>query len=84
MTQCIGHTHNVNCLKRNEEIVISGSTDNTVKVWDLRSSVCERTLVGHTSPVMCLDFDVDAYRLVSGSYDKTIRVWDVRRMDVAR
>lgn len=34
--------------------VVSCSLDNTVKVWDLKESICLGTLVGHTAPVSSL------------------------------
>lgn len=34
-----------------EHHVISGSYDNTVKLWDLRTSIPLATLVGHTEKV---------------------------------
>lgn len=38
----------------------------------MRTGQAHRTLVGHTGPVTCLQFD--EYHLVSGSLDRTIRV----------
>ena len=56
--------------------LVSGSKDNTVKVWHLESGQCVRTLVGHTGPVKALGL-LPNYHVVSGSYDKSIRIWDV-------
>ncbi|WFD30013.1 [histone H3]-dimethyl-L-lysine(36) demethylase [Malassezia sp. CBS 17886] len=54
----------------------SGSGDGAVRMWDLRTGQAHRTLVGHTAPITCLQFD-EAH-LVSGSLDKTVRLWDLR------
>lgn len=54
----------------------SGSGDGGVRLWDLRTGQAHRTLLGHTAPITCLQFD-DTH-LISGSLDKTIRVWDLR------
>jgi division protein 1 len=49
-----------------------GTADGMVRLWDLRSGQVHRSLVGHTGPVTCLQFD-DVY-LITGSLDRSIRV----------
>lgn len=49
-----------------------GTADGMVRLWDLRSGQVHRSLVGHTGPVTCLQFD-DVH-LVTGSQDRSIRV----------
>ncbi|KAK4540532.1 hypothetical protein LTR36_009170 [Oleoguttula mirabilis] len=53
-----------------------GTADGMVRLWDLRSGVVHRSLVGHTGPVTALRFD-DVY-LVTGSRDRSVRIWDLR------
>ncbi|KAK4574608.1 Mitochondrial fission protein [Recurvomyces mirabilis] len=53
-----------------------GTADGMVRLWDLRSGMVHRSLVGHTGPVTALQFD-DVY-LVTGSRDRSIRIWDLR------
>lgn len=49
-----------------------GTADGMVRLWDLRSGQVHRSLVGHTGPVTCLQFD-DVH-MVTGSVDRSIRV----------
>lgn len=49
-----------------------GTADGMVRLWDLRSGQVHRSLVGHTGPVTCLQFD-DVH-LITGSLDRSIRV----------
>jgi small GTP-binding protein len=56
---------------------VSGSEDNTVRVWDLDAGECIATLEGHTAGVLGVAITADGRRAVSGSEDETVRVWDV-------
>jgi mitochondrial division protein 1 len=55
-----------------------GTADGMVRLWDLRSGQVHRSLVGHTGPVTCLQFD-DVH-LVTGSMDRSIRVRNQSRI----
>jgi len=55
-----------------ESALACGTADGMVRLWDLRSGMVHRSLVGHTGPVTALQFD-DVY-LVTGSHDRSIRV----------
>ncbi|KDQ17489.1 hypothetical protein BOTBODRAFT_171966 [Botryobasidium botryosum FD-172 SS1] len=56
--------------------LVSGSGDGAVRMWDMRTGQAHRTLLGHTAPVTCLQFD--EHHIISGSLDKSIRIWDLR------
>ncbi|EIN13432.1 WD40 repeat-like protein [Punctularia strigosozonata HHB-11173 SS5] len=56
--------------------LVSGSGDGAVRMWDMRTGQPHRTLMGHTGPVTCLQFD--ELHVVSGSLDKSVRIWDLR------
>ena len=55
------------CLQYRENIVVSGSSDNSIRIWDIEHGTCLRTLEGHEELVRCIRFDNK--RIVSGAYD---------------
>jgi small GTP-binding protein len=56
---------------------VSGSSDGTIRVWDVATGGCLATLKGHTDTVWSVAVTADGQRFVSGSEDNTVRVWDV-------
>ncbi|KAF9476601.1 WD40 repeat-like protein [Pholiota conissans] len=59
--------------KRKKPVLISGSLDNTIKLWDIETGKATRTYFGHIEGVWGVASD--KMRLVSGSHDRTIKVW---------
>ncbi|MCA2938734.1 MAG: WD40 repeat domain-containing protein, partial [Microcystis sp. M113S1] len=57
--------------------LVSGSDDNTIKLWNVETGQEIRTLKGHDSPVSSVNFSPDGKTLVSGSADKTIKLWNL-------
>ncbi|KAI0073400.1 WD40 repeat-like protein [Panus rudis PR-1116 ss-1] len=60
--------------RTNKPVLISGSLDNTIKLWDIETGKATRTLFGHIEGVWAVASD--NLRLVSGSHDRTIKVWN--------
>ncbi|KAJ6623385.1 WD40 repeat-like protein [Mycena sp. CBHHK59/15] len=58
---------------RKRPLLISGSLDNTIKIWDIDTSETISTFFGHIEGVWAVASD--KLRLVSGSHDRTIKVW---------
>ena len=56
--------------------IVSGSSDNSVRVWDASTGVELKELKGHTSSVFSVAFSSDGTRIVSGSHDNSVRLWD--------
>jgi WD40 repeat protein len=56
--------------------IISGSWDNTVRVWDAVSGKEKHTLSGHTGAISSVAFSPDGSQIISGSWDDTVRIWD--------
>ena len=57
-----------------DHTIVSGSGDNTVRVWRLSDGELLRTLEGHTDSVISVAV-VGDHTIVSGSMDNTVRVW---------
>lgn len=72
----LGHRDGVYCVQFDDEKVITGSRDRTIKIWDLGQYQCIYTLEGHTGSVLCLQYDEEI--IVSGSSDTTVIVWDMQ------
>ena len=70
-----GHKGWVQCLVVNNNILYSGSSDKTIRAWNLDTNECITALQGHTNDVHCLI--VHNNILYSGSGDRTIRAWNL-------
>jgi WD40 repeat protein len=78
-------------LSPDEKRLVSSSTDNTIRLWDLETGEEERKLIGHEKAVgygglekrkaACVAFSPDGKRIISGGIDSTLRVWDVATGD---
>ncbi|XP_070500078.1 F-box/WD repeat-containing protein 1A isoform X1 [Chironomus tepperi] len=66
----------VYCLQYDDNKIVSGLRDNTIKIWNRSTLQCEKILTGHTGSVLCLQYDDKV--IISGSSDSTVRVWDVK------
>lgn len=70
-----GHDdHVITCLEFCGNRVVSGSDDNTLKVWSVTSGKCLRTLIGHTGGVW--SSQMSGTVVISGSTDRTLKVWN--------
>ncbi len=64
-------------LQETDQTLASGSEDKTVRLWDVFTGECLKTLQGHTRRAWSVAFNPDGQILASGSEDKTVRLWDV-------
>lgn len=74
--ELIGHQDYVFSLALlNENILASGSADNSIITWDYKRMSMTNKLLGHVGPVTAL-VNIDLTRLASGSQDRTVKIWD--------
>ncbi|KAH6724991.1 hypothetical protein BKA61DRAFT_537097 [Leptodontidium sp. MPI-SDFR-AT-0119] len=59
------------------QVVVSGSNDNVVRLWDTATGAPLQTLEGHSGSVYSVAFSPDGTQVVSGSEDHTVRLWDI-------
>jgi len=85
-----GHTRAVNSVAITKldgrMVIISGSDDGTISIWDPTTGGILRTLTGHTGSVNSVaTTELDGRMvIISGSDDGTISIWDPTNGDTLR
>ncbi|KAJ3839279.1 WD40-repeat-containing domain protein [Lentinula raphanica] len=59
-------------------VLLAGSNDTTLWLWQLPSGNTMQVFAGHTGPVQCGTFTPDGKRIVSACGDGTLILWDPR------
>lgn len=73
-----GHNECVYTIQFDANWLVSGSRDQTVRIWNMHTRRLARApLEGHSGSVLCLQFDADPEEdiLVTGSSDSNVFVW---------
>ncbi|CAD8214457.1 unnamed protein product [Paramecium octaurelia] len=73
------HTGSIRCLilNNNEDLIVSGSVDNTIKFWMKTNEwSCYQTIKDHSSSVYGLSLNLQQNRVVSCSWDKSILIME--------
>ena len=74
-----GHTGFVNAVifAPTRQMLISGSADRIIKIWNLETGAVMANLTGHNAPVNTLILQSDGQTLISGSADGAIKLWNL-------
>lgn len=79
----IGHDGAVLCLhgsEFNRSVLVSGSADQTVKVWDVRENACVHTYDHHSDKVQCARWHpTEQAVMLSAAFDRRLALLDVRQ-----
>lgn len=67
-----------------ENLLVSASHDNTLKLFDLSNYSVKQTYNGHTYPVFCVSSSLDGCYIASGSYDLSAILWATDRNTMLR
>ncbi|KAK8029330.1 Nuclear distribution protein PAC1 [Apiospora marii] len=82
-----GHDHSVSAIRfipsgvagapTSGSQLVSASRDKTLKIWDVATGYCLRTLRGHGEWVRNVSPSIDGRFLISTGDDMTARLWDI-------
>lgn len=77
-----GHTSLVGQLQMRDDILVTGGSDGSVRVWSLETHQAIHRLAAHDNSVTSLQFDNS--RIVSGGSDGRVKVWDLKKGTLVR
>lgn len=75
----VGHSDAVTsvCFSPDNKFIVSGSSDKTIKVWDIASGSQMKDFTEHIETINALEFTKDGKYLLSASDDHTLKLWDI-------
>lgn len=86
-----GHDHSVSAVRfipsgaagtpECGNLLVSASRDRTLRIWDVSTGYCVRTLSGHAEWVRDVCPSVDGRYLLSAGDDRTARLWDISMLN---
>lgn len=81
-----GHDHSVSTIRfipsgaagfpASGNLLVSASRDKSLRIWDVSTGYCVKTIRGHADWVKDVSPSFDGRYLLSGGVDQTARIWD--------
>ena len=82
-----GHDHTVSSVRfipsgassapSSGNLLVSSSRDMTLRIWDIQTGYCVRTLKGHSDWIRAVCPSLDGRFLLSTGNDQTLRLWSI-------
>ena len=84
VNQAIAHNSRVGSLHWQENLLVTGSRDKNVRLFDVRDRLCrpQFTFSGHFQEICGLKISPDGTQIASGGNDNQLLLWDVRKMSL--
>ena len=78
------NTKRIGSLHWQENLLVSGSRDKTIRIFDLRQKMCNPVISfsGHLQEICGVKISPDNNYIASGGNDNQLLVWDLRRMEL--
>ncbi|KAI8982589.1 WD40-repeat-containing domain protein [Pilobolus umbonatus] len=73
----VGHTNSVRSVAAHGNLLVSGSYDNSVIVWNLETGRMVHRMERHSSNVYSVVIDPIRRQCMSGSMDSVVYIWDL-------
>ncbi|XP_063986211.1 DDB1- and CUL4-associated factor 13 [Diachasmimorpha longicaudata] len=73
-----GHKDGVSAICKHPaklSVIVSGSCDGEVKIWDLPQRICYRSILAHDGILRAITFSNDAENFITVGDDKMIKTW---------
>lgn len=64
------------------QIIVSGSDDTTLRLWDRQGNAIGEPFVGHNEHVYGVAFSPDGQTILSGGYDFSLRLWNLNGQQI--
>ncbi len=78
--QNMGIVHSL-VFSQNRELLVSGSSDKTVRIWNPVTGSYKRIFNGHEQAVLTVILSPDQQNIISASADHTIRIWKIKEYE---
>jgi WD40 repeat protein len=82
----IGHIDKINSIafSNDNKYILSGSSDRTAKIWEVKTGKELKTFSGHSDKITSVCFSPDNRSIFTASSDKTIKQWNYSSGEVIK
>ena len=76
------HNNNISCIIKLESgKLATGAYDNTIKIWNIKSNKCKRTIKEEGNVLCLLEFEKN--KILVGNNKSNIRLWDINNPKIS-